>query len=160
MLGAGRVAVDQVGRHLGGQDRLGTRDRLPDRVIGVGRDRVPLDQVAHQLGPGGIDVGGGQPPQLALLQDVDGAPAPQPRHGQPGDAGQRRLEVERFADQAGGLGQELVALARLLGLGQRRLQPPKLARIGRVSSIHANAVRPLGHKPCPDDYRSAGFLAW
>ena len=62
-------------------------------------------------------MGGRDALQAAVAEQVDHAPVGELRHGEPGDAAQRLLEVERSGQHAAGVGQQPLRLLGLLEVG-------------------------------------------
>ncbi len=81
----------------------------PGRRVGIGR--VALAQVAGEVDLRRIDVLDRQPLDLSGgIDDLDGAPVPDPRDGEAGHAPEGLLVVEQFAEHGAGFGEEALVL--------------------------------------------------
>ena len=85
-----------------------------------------------------------EPLELAVDEDVDGAPVGHARHREPRDVGERLLVVERAAEHPAGLGEErLPLLGELAVLDVGRRADPAVG--GRQRPAEEPAVGPVGH---------------
>jgi hypothetical protein len=130
----GHAAADHLG-HAGAVAHLG---------------RVAAGQLAGVRDPRGVDVGDRDLAQLVAVEQVHRAPVGDVRDRQPGDAGERDLEVERVREHRAGPEQEAVGLLDALvlvdvGVGP---EPPDdravlvAHRLGarEVPAVHAGRV--------------------